>query len=139
MIFKKIGNKYVIRIDKGEEIIETLKTFCKSNNIKLGSISGIGAANKIVLGLFETDTKKYLSQEFVGDFEIVPLAGNISTMKGETYLHLHANIADIKHNSFGGHLTSAVVSATFEVIIDTIDGEVDRKFSNEIGLNLLEL
>jgi len=139
MLIKKFGNKYVIRIDKGEEIIETLKTFCKSNNIKLGSISGIGAANKIVLGLFETDTKKYLSQEFVGDFEIVPLAGNISTMKGETYLHLHANIADIKHNSFGGHLTSAVVSATFEVIIDTIDGEVDRKFSNEIGLNLLEL
>ena len=138
MQFKKFNNKYIVRIDKGEEIVETIKKICKDNKIKLGSISGIGAANKIVLGLFETATKKYHSQEFNGDFEIVPLAGNISTMNGETYLHLHANIADLKHNSFGGHLTSAIVSATFETIIDTIDGEVDRKFSNEIGLNLLE-
>jgi len=139
MQFKKFNNKYIIRIDKGEEIVETLKKFCKDNKITLGSVSGIGAANKIVIGLFETGTKKYHSQEFNGDFEIVPLAGNISTMKGETYLHLHANIADIKHNSFGGHLTSALVSATFETIIDSIDGEVDRKFSDGIGLNLLEL
>ncbi len=50
-------------------------------------------------------------------------------MNGETYLHLHINIADTKQNTFGGHLTSAVVSATLEVIIDVIDGEVDRKFS----------
>ena len=139
MKLKKIGTKYIIRIDKGEEIVETLKIICKNNQIKLGSVSGIGAANKIILGLFETANKKYHSQEYNGDFEIVPLAGNISTMKGETYLHLHANIADTKHNSFGGHLTSARVSATFEVIIDSIDGEVDRKFSDEIGLNLLEL
>ena len=139
MQFKKFNNKYIVRIDKGEEIVETLKKFCKDNKIKLGSVSGIGAANKIVLGLFETATKKYHSQEFNGDFEIVPLAGNISTMKGETYLHLHANIANLKHNSFGGHLTSALVSATFEAIIDAIDGEVDRKFNDEIGLNLLEL
>ena len=139
MQFKKFNNKYIVRIDKGEEIVETLKKFCKDNKIKLGSVSGIGAANKIVLGLFETATKKYHSQEFNGDFEIVPLAGNISTMNGETYLHLHANIADTKHNSFGGHLTSAIVSATFEAVIDSINGEVERKFNDEIGLNLLEL
>ncbi len=139
MQYKKIATKYIVRIDKGEEIVETLKNICKENQIKLGSVSGIGAANKIIIGLFETGTKKYHSKEFSGDFEIVPLVGNISTMNGEIYLHLHANIADTKHNSFGGHLTSALVSATFEVIIDSIEGEVDRKFSDEVGLNLLDL
>ena len=33
---------------------------------------------------------------------------------------------------------AAVISATCELVIDVIDGEVGRKFSDEIGLNLYE-
>jgi len=29
MKFEKIGNKWVVRIDKGEEIVETLTQLCK--------------------------------------------------------------------------------------------------------------
>ena len=43
-----------------------------------------------------------------------------------------------KANSFSGHLNSAYVSATCELVIDVAEGRVDRKFSDEIGLNLLE-
>ena len=136
---KKYGNKFVVRIDKGEEIIETLKQFCKDNCIKLGTVQGIGAANKAVIGLFDAETKKYHSRALVGNHEIAPLLGNISTMNGEVYLHIHANLCDSENNSFGGHLTSAVVSATFEAIIDVMDGEIDREFSDEIGLNLYKI
>ncbi len=135
---KKFGSKYVVRLDKGEEIVETLKKFCRQNNIRLGSVIGIGAVGNIVLGLFETKTKVYHKKTLEGDFEIVPLVGNITTMKGETYIHLHINIGDSQQKSWSGHLNSAIVSATCEIIIDSIDGEVDRKFSEEIGLNLLE-
>lgn len=138
MKFKKFGNKLIVRIDKGEEVVETLKRICKENNITLGSISGIGAVNKVTVGLFETTTKKYHSKEFSGDFEIAPLCGNVSTMNGETYIHLHANLSDSEHKSFGGHLNSAIVSATCECIIDVIEGSADREFSEEIGLNLFK-
>lgn len=37
-----------------------------------------------------------------------------------------------------GHLNAAVVSATCELVIDVIDGEVGREFSDEIGLNLFK-
>jgi len=57
-------------------------------------------------------------------------------MKGETYLHIHANLCNQEHKSFGGHLNSTVVSATFEAVIKVIDGKVDRAFNEEIGLNL---
>ena len=136
MEYKQVDNKFIVRIDKGEEIVETLKKFCEKNEIKLGLITGIGAANKITVGLFETKTKKYHSKEFVGDYELAPLIGNVSTKDGEVYLHLHVNLSDSEHKSFGGHLNSAVVSATCEVIIDSINGTVDRSFSDEIGLNL---
>ena len=39
---------------------------------------------------------------------------------------------------FGGHLNKAIISATCEMVINIIDGKIDRKFNEEIGLNLLE-
>lgn len=135
----KIGEKYIIRIDKGEEIVESLKKFCKENDIKLGIMNGLGATNKIVVGLFETATKQYHTKEFIGDHEICPLYGNITKMNGEPYLHIHVNFCDKNQNSFGGHLSSAIVGATFEIVLEKIDGEIERESSEEIGLNLLKL
>lgn len=137
MEYRKFGNKYIIRIDKGEEVVEILKKFCKEHTIKLGSITGLGATNRVTIGLFEAQSKKYFSKELTGNHEIAPLYGNITTMGGEVYLHMHVNLGNDEHKSFAGHLNSAFVSATVEVIIDAFEGEVDRKFSDEIGLNLL--
>lgn len=136
MQFKKFENKYILRLDKGEEIVETLTKFCKENGVKLGFVSGIGATNKAKVGFFNVDTKEYSGKEFTGNLEICSLVGNISTQKGEPYIHLHATISDEEHRCFGGHLNYAYVSATFEVIIGEVDGSVDREFSEEIGLNL---
>jgi len=136
MEFRKFRDKYVLRMEKGEEIVSTLKNFCEENKIELAKVSGIGAVNKAVIGLFETTNKEYYSKELLGDHEITSLSGNISTMNGEVYLHLHINLADKEYNTKGGHLNSAVISATGEFIIKTIDGKVDREFNEEIGLNL---
>ncbi|AEF93306.1 protein of unknown function DUF296 [Desulfotomaculum nigrificans CO-1-SRB] len=136
MEFRKFGQKYVLRLDKGEEVVTTLKNFCRQNGIKLGSVTGIGAVNKATVGLFETATKKYHAKELTGDMEITGLVGNISQMNGEVYLHLHITLVDSSHNAVGGHLNSATISATGEFIVDAIEGEVDREFSEEIGLNL---
>ena len=138
MKYRKFGNTFVVRLDKGEEIIETLKKFCQENNIKLASFSGIGATNKVTIGFFETGKKKYHSKEFIGDFEIAPLVGNISTKDGETYIHAHINISSPNYTAFAGHLNFAIVSATCEIFINIIDGELDREFSDEIGLNLFK-
>lgn len=138
MEYKKFGSKYVVRLDKGEDIIVALKEICSREKIKLGTISGIGAVNKAVIGLFETATKVYHSKEYTGDMEITSLSGNLTRQNGEVYLHVHACLGDITYGVFGGHLNSATVSATAEIVIDVIEGSVDRQFSEEIGLNLLD-
>jgi predicted DNA-binding protein with PD1-like motif len=138
MEFKRFNNVYAVRLDKGEEIIETLKNFCGYNQITLAWVSGIGAVNRVTLGLFETKPKRYVGEELTGDFEITSLSGNITAMNKEVYLHLHATVSDLQHKTYGGHLTSAVVSATAELIVVSVEGLVERKFSQEIGLNLLE-
>jgi hypothetical protein len=137
MMFKKFGNKYVIRIDKGEEIIACLKKICTDNKILLGSVSGIGAVGTAQIGLFDIASKQYLSTQLEGAFEITNLNGNVSTMNSQVYLHLHINLSDAAYHTFGGHFQSAVVSGTCEIIIDAIDGECERIFNEDVGLNII--
>ena len=44
MEYRKFADTYVIRLDKGEEIISSLQAICEKENIRLGSVEGIGAA-----------------------------------------------------------------------------------------------
>ena len=136
---KKLKNTWIIRIDRGEEIVATLTKVCSDNNIHLGEISAIGAVNEATIGLYDVVNQEYHSEDFTGDMEIVSLAGNVSTMNGEIYLHLHIGLSDATHKMFGGHLNRAVVSATCELFIRTVDGVVDRFKDSETGLNLLKL
>jgi predicted DNA-binding protein with PD1-like motif len=138
MEYKQFGTKVMIRIDKGEEIVDSLKTICKELNITLGTITGIGATNKITIGLLNTLTKKYQSNEFTGDHEITSLNGNITMMNNEIYLHIHVTICTIDHKALSGHLASAVVSVTFEGVIDIIEGRITRVFDDSVGVNLLK-
>lgn len=138
MEFKRFGSKYLVRLDKGEEIVSSLTDLVKKENIRLGRVSGIGAVNRAVIGLFELDKKEYHKKEFEGDFEVLSLSGNISEMDGQEYLHFHLTFGDKDFNVYGGHLNEAVISATGEVIIDVIDGTIDREYNEDLGLNLLK-
>lgn len=138
MEYKRFEDKIVARLDIEEEIIECLTKICEENDITLGTVSGIGATNKVKVSLLNTQTRQFCSKEFVGDYEVAPLSGNISTKDGKVYLHIHINLCDSNHDSFGGHLNYAFVSATFECVIGIIKGKVDRLFDENIGLNLLK-
>ena len=138
MEYRRFKNKIVARIDKEEEILEKIKEIALKENIKLSSISALGAINDFTVGVFKVDEKKYYSNVFKGIFEIVSLTGTISTMNNEVYTHIHMSAGNENGEVFGGHLNRAMVSATCEMVIDVIDGEVDRYFDEEVGLNLFK-
>ena len=138
MEYRKFGDKIIVRIDKGEEIIEKIKEIALKENIKLANINALGATNDFTVGVYKVDEKKYYSNEFKGNFEIVSLTGTINTMNGEFYTHIHMSAGNGKGEVFGGHLNRAIVSATCELIINSIDGKVDRYYDEEIGLNLFK-
>ncbi len=135
----KSGTTFILRLDRGEEIVSTLKAFCIEQQILLGTVQGIGAVGNAVIGLFETRTKEYHTTTLSGDHEITSLLGNITTMGGEPYLHLHVTLTDETFLAYGGHLTSAVVSGTCEIFITVLEGRIDRRFDAEVGLNVLDL
>ena len=124
------------RIDRGEEILAAVREIAGTEHIQLASVSALGATNDFTVGVYNVDEKQYHANDFKGNFEIVSLTGTINTMDGEFYTHLHMSAGDEKGQVFGGHLNRAVVSAVCEMVITVIDGVVDRRFSEEIGLNL---
>lgn len=136
MEYKEFNNKYVLRLEKGEEVVKTLKDFCKENEIYAGSIKALGACDFIKVGYFDINKKEYFSKDFNGSLEVAFLYGNISKKDDEVYLHFHITFGDEEFNSYSGHLNEAIVSATFEVEIIKENVHLDRKFSEEIGLNL---
>ncbi|GFI61175.1 hypothetical protein IMSAG049_00332 [Clostridiales bacterium] len=138
MQYRKFENTIIARIEKGEEIVNKVKEIALKEKIRLASISALGAVNDFTVGVFDTAEKKYYANDFKGAYEIVSLTGTINTMNGEVYTHLHMSAGDMEGKVFGGHLNRAVVSATCEMVITIINGAVDRKFSEEIGLNLFE-
>ncbi len=136
MDYRRFGKTIVARIDRGEEVLAQLKNIALKEEIKLASVRALGATDDFTVGVFKVDEKKYYANHFTGDFEIVSLTGTISTMNGEYYAHLHMSAGDEQGRVFGGHLNEAIISATCEMVIEVIDGQVDRLRDESVGLNL---
>ena len=138
MEYARFDNTIVARIDRGEEILEQLKVIALREDIRLAQISALGAVGDFTVGGFYTAEKEYHANRFTGDWEIVSLTGSITRMKGEFYAHLHMSAGGVDGAVVGGHLNRAVVSATCEMFITVLDGEVGRRFDGAVGLNLFD-
>lgn len=138
MQYARFDNTIVARIDRGEEILEQIREIALREQVRLGQISALGAVGDFTVGVFHTAEKQYHANRFTGDWEIVSLTGSISQMNGEYYAHLHMSAGGTDGHVVGGHLNSAVVSATCELFITVIDGTVERRFDSDVGLNLFD-
>ena len=136
MQYKQSGNVYMVRIDRGEDIAESLKKLCEDKHILLGRVEAIGAADHAVIGVYDLAKKEYYPEEIDEFMEIASLNGNITAMGGKPYIHLHATLADRNHVVHGGHVIEMRVGATCEMFITVPDGEVNREKDEGLGINL---
>ncbi len=139
MDYRRFGDSLVVRLDRGEEIIESLAKIGKLEKIKLATIQGIGACDRVKYSLYNVSERSYSPNELHEELELTSLNGNISQMDGEYYGHLHATFGRADGAIVGGHLNEAYISGTGEIFIHMISGEVDRsKDEAETGLNLFD-
>jgi predicted DNA-binding protein with PD1-like motif len=138
MDYRKSGNRIVLRLNRGEEILSSITDLCKKENIKAASVNGIGATQSVEAGFYSFKKKKYCGYCFNQNMEILSLLGNISTKDDEPYLHLHIVVSNDEGEALGGHLTKAVISVTAEIFIDIIETHIGREADSLTGINLIK-
>lgn len=147
MVYKRFDDKLVIRLKKGDKLVESVREILEKENVKAGFLTGIGATDNLDIGLFDPETKNYNIKKYEEDLEIANLCGNISNKDGKLYTHFHitcgkaktnALTGDIAGEAIAGHLNEAIISLTAEIFVTIIDGDINRKFDEELGLNLIE-
>jgi len=139
MKWKKIENRYVISIGPGEKIIEQLNIFIEKEGIKNCSIVGIGACDWMDLAHYCPTDKDYTSQIIEKPMEIANLTGNAFLVEGKPFVHLHITAGNKNFETLSGHLNDARISAACEIVLTVLNSKIGKKFSEEIGLNLLDL
>ena len=151
MEYKKIGETYYVRMDRGDEIIGNILEVCRKESIPSAIFSGIGGCSNAELQVFIPETGSFETEQLEGMLELVSLNGNVvSGDDGQLYHHTHAlfsfkggnrdvdNIVgghqDGQHGMAGGHLKSTTVLYTAEIELrPTIGGSIGRKFDPETG------
>ncbi|WBW49794.1 DNA-binding protein [Peptoniphilus equinus] len=138
MNYQKIQDTYVVRLDRGEEIMTKLTELAEEEGIRLATVYGLGAVTDVEMGFYDVTKKQYYANTFSEDYEVLHLNGNVTTKDGAPYLHVHLTIADSAGRTFGGHLNKATIAVTGEIFVRVLEGTVARKMDETIGINLME-
>ena len=136
---KKLETSYVLRLERGERIVEALTAFCAREKITAASFSGLGTCRNAEIGFFHIEAGAYAFRTFPEDCEITALLGNVSLVDGKPHVHAHIVLGDSRFRSWSGHLKEAEVLATCEIVLIKLKGKLLRKRDEKSGLNLLKL
>lgn len=128
----------VAKLEKGEDLLESLAALAKKYELVSGFFNAIGALSEANIGFFEKGVYKSIKLE--EDLEVVSCIGNISYREGEMVVHAHIVVGDKEGKAFGGHvLKGCIVSVTCEIFLIEIDQKIRRTEDKATRLFLLDL
>lgn len=140
MKYSEVSEKvYVVRLEKGEEVVHSIEQFCTKENIASALLSALGSIENPTLAHYLVTTKKYTEKKLEGIYELTNLTGNVTQFENKPLVHAHVTLSDEEMHAFGGHLVSATVSATVELTVTKLDKELTKSQNEEIGLKLMDL
>lgn len=126
--------KYVLRFDKGEELIDRLIEFAKQESIRGALITGIGGVQEAVVATYDLDHVSYRDTTVHGNLELASLTGTIAVFEEAPILHLHGVIGKEDMTALAGHLRRIIVGGTCEIFLETISSGIMREHDHETGL-----
>lgn len=128
------SDKIVVRLDPGDEVLESLRSLRDELQIESGFMMGIGAVDRATLGHYDVETQSYSEETFTGQFEVTAFNGNI----GPDKIHAHIELGTESFDTLGGHCSSARVSGTFEVVVFTGETPLVHERDEQTGLDVFD-
>ena len=71
--------------------------------------------------------------------EVLSLTGDVALYGDASKLHVHVVLGKPDGTAIGGHLLTATVRPTLEVILEESPGYLQRRIDEETGLPLIEM
>ncbi len=131
------NRRFVLRFDRGEEVIEALGQFMQEQKMSACAFNGIGACSMVELGYFNEYLKDYRKKPITENLEVISLIGNGTIMDSKPAIHAHGVFARTDFSILGGHVFKLKISVTCEVFLIKLDGTLGRQNNPEFNLNLL--
>ena len=122
------GGRYAMRLDPGDELVASLRTFAAEEEVTAGFITGLGSTSRAVMSWLDPESGEYLKRKFEEPMEIGNLTGTISVAgeDGRPFVHLHAVLAPRELMAYSGHLHEATTGAVMELFLWSFDAKLER-------------
>jgi predicted DNA-binding protein with PD1-like motif len=131
---------YAVILETGDEVVGCLARFAREAEVTGARLSGIGAFRRAVLQYFDWEAKAYQDIPVEEQVEVASLNGDIGVDEaGKPALHVHLVLGRRDGSALAGHLKSAEVRPTLEVLVTDTPAHLRRVKDVESGLALIRV
>jgi len=142
-------NKYVLKAEVDEDVMNEVEVFCTEQRIEAASFFAIGATKEINIAWYDLQEMEYVEREIKQELEIISLLGNVAVRNvavgnglpageaGEVIVHAHGSFSNKDMQVVAGHVTKLIVGAACEIVLEKLEGKIEKAYDSETGLNLM--
>jgi uncharacterized protein len=130
---------YVVVCDPGDEAVDTLTQFARSEDLEAAQITAVGAFEHAVVGWFDRTAKDYRRIRIDEQCELLSLVGDVAAGKDGPILHVHVVLGLSDGTTRGGHLLEGRVFPTLEAVVTETPALLRKVMHPDIGIALIDL
>lgn len=139
MIYQETNRtrRIVGRLDRGDDCVEALESFCRDHDIRAGEVRAVGQLRDVEVVRLEEEAGEYRTV-FDGDgtFDLLHLSGNVATMQDEIVLRLESVLSaagPVGEQLVTGQLRAGTVVDVEFVLESWDDLELERRLDGDTG------
>jgi len=134
MISRRNGNLIISKLEKDDDVFESIEKLIGQYGIKGGIIvSGIGMLKNFEIGYW--NGREYEKKFIEKNHELVAMHGSIS--ENDPRIHIHVGLAGPDHMLTGGHLISGRADPMVELTILDTGFPLQRVYNDKTSLKEL--
>jgi len=139
LLYEQAGLRtFAVIFKQGDEVLALLRPFAEANKIAAAQFTATGAFSDAVLAYFDWETKEYRHNTVSEQVEVASLTGDIALdPEGRPTLHIHAVLGRRDSSALAGHLVTAHVRPTLEVVLTEAPSYL-KKRHDPVGLALID-
>lgn len=135
----KAGSTFALVFDSGDEVVEELMRWCRSQHVTAARLTGVGAFSEATVAWFDWQRREYREIPIDEQVELLALNGDVAEQDGQPAIHAHVVLGKRDGTACGGHLMRARVRPTLELIVDETPAHLRKRHDPDSGLALIAL